>query len=76
MLNSQIRLFNVFGMIFLNQVVSELNGQMPRTTEGLLKLLPGVGRYTAGAIGSIALGQVTYILYAFSGFTTVLITAC
>lgn len=41
------------------KVVSELNGQMPRTTEGLLKLLPGVGRYTAGAIGSIALGQVT-----------------
>lgn len=41
------------------KVVSELDGQMPRTTEGLLKLLPGVGRYTAGAISSIALGQVT-----------------
>ncbi|XP_051525571.1 adenine DNA glycosylase-like [Myxocyprinus asiaticus] len=41
------------------KVVSELDGQMPRTTEGLLKQLPGVGRYTAGAIGSIALGQVT-----------------
>ncbi|XP_057213330.1 adenine DNA glycosylase [Triplophysa rosa] len=41
------------------KVVSDLNGQMPRCTEGLLKLLPGVGRYTAGAIGSIALGQVT-----------------
>ncbi|XP_051964902.1 adenine DNA glycosylase isoform X2 [Xyrauchen texanus] len=41
------------------KVVSDLDGQMPRTTEGLLKQLPGVGRYTAGAIGSIALGQVT-----------------
>ncbi|XP_051950263.1 adenine DNA glycosylase-like [Xyrauchen texanus] len=41
------------------KVVSELGGQMPRTTEELLKQLPGVGRYTAGAIGSIALGQVT-----------------
>ena len=40
------------------QVVSELGGEMPRTTEKLLKQLPGVGRYTAGAIGSIALGQV------------------
>ncbi|XP_056132329.1 adenine DNA glycosylase isoform X2 [Lampris incognitus] len=41
------------------KVVSELNGEMPRTVESLLKQLPGVGRYTAGAIGSIALGQVT-----------------
>ena len=40
------------------KVVSELKGQMPRTVESLLKQLPGVGRYTAGAIGSIALGQV------------------
>ncbi len=31
---------------------------MPKTTAGLLKQLPGVGRYTAGAISSIALGQV------------------
>ncbi|XP_030639811.1 adenine DNA glycosylase [Chanos chanos] len=41
------------------KVVSELGGRMPRTTEELLKQLPGVGRYTAGAIGSIALGRVT-----------------
>ncbi|MEQ2216504.1 hypothetical protein XENOCAPTIV_017305, partial [Xenoophorus captivus] len=40
------------------QVVSELKGQMPRTAGDLLKQLPGVGRYTAAAIGSIALGQV------------------
>lgn len=42
----------------LCQVVSELQGQMPRTVDTLLKQLPGVGRYTAAAIGSIALGQV------------------
>lgn len=42
----------------LCQVVSELQGKMPDTVETLLKQLPGVGRYTAAAIGSIALGQV------------------
>ncbi|KAM9384440.1 adenine DNA glycosylase [Pholidichthys leucotaenia] len=41
------------------KVVSELNGQMPQTVNNLLKQLPGVGRYTAAAIGSIAHGQVT-----------------
>uniref|UniRef100_A0A8C9XVH0 Adenine DNA glycosylase n=1 Tax=Sander lucioperca TaxID=283035 RepID=A0A8C9XVH0_SANLU len=41
------------------KVVSELKGQMPRTVDSLLKQLPGVGRYTAAAVGSIALGQVT-----------------
>ncbi|XP_076857400.1 uncharacterized protein LOC143511708 [Brachyhypopomus gauderio] len=41
------------------KVVSELGGEMPRTTLELLKQLPGVGRYTAGAVGSIALGLVT-----------------
>ncbi|KAL6107791.1 mutyh [Pungitius sinensis] len=41
------------------KVVSQLKGQMPRTVDGLLKQLPGVGRYTAAAVGSIALGQVT-----------------
>lgn len=40
------------------QVVSELAGRMPRTAEELQKLLPGVGRYTAGAIASISYGQV------------------
>ncbi|XP_074524023.1 adenine DNA glycosylase [Halichoeres trimaculatus] len=41
------------------KVVSELKGQMPNTVDSLLKQLPGVGRYTAAAIGSIALGHVT-----------------
>lgn len=45
-------------MTGLFQVVSELKGEMPRTVDSLLKQLPGVGRYTAAAIGSIALGQV------------------
>lgn len=39
-------------------MVTELKGQVPRTV-GLLEQLPGVGRYTAAAIGSIALGQVS-----------------
>uniref|UniRef100_U3JR29 Adenine DNA glycosylase n=1 Tax=Ficedula albicollis TaxID=59894 RepID=U3JR29_FICAL len=42
------------------KVVSELAGQMPRTAEDLQKLLPGVGRYTAGAIASISYGQVRH----------------
>lgn len=39
-------------------MVSEFDGEMPQSAEALLKQLPGVGRYTAGAISSIALGQV------------------
>lgn len=37
-------------------IVSEYGGRVPRDVESLLKL-PGVGRYTAGAIASIAYGQ-------------------
>ncbi|XP_075791978.1 adenine DNA glycosylase isoform X1 [Pelodiscus sinensis] len=44
------------------KVVSELGGQMPRTAEELQKLLPGVGRYTAGAIASISHGQATGVV--------------
>ncbi|XP_016155867.1 PREDICTED: adenine DNA glycosylase isoform X2 [Ficedula albicollis] len=44
------------------EVVSELAGQMPRTAEDLQKLLPGVGRYTAGAIASISYGQATGVV--------------
>lgn len=47
-----------FCATILFQVVSELKGQMPRTVDDLLKELPGVGRYTAAAVGSIALGEV------------------
>lgn len=37
-------------------VVRELGGEFPATAEGLLAL-PGVGRYTAAAIASIAFGE-------------------
>ncbi|MBN1846601.1 MAG: A/G-specific adenine glycosylase [Sedimentisphaerales bacterium] len=37
-------------------IVKEHDGRLPRTREELLKL-PGIGRYTAGAIASIAFGQ-------------------
>ncbi|KAL6093879.1 hypothetical protein STEG23_017439 [Scotinomys teguina] len=44
------------------KVVEELEGHMPRTAETLQQLLPGVGRYTAGAIASIAFDQVTGVV--------------
>ena len=39
------------------KVVSEHNGELPRNSEALEKLLPGVGKYTANAIASIAFEQ-------------------
>lgn len=36
-------------------VANDLNGEFPRTVDGL-RALPGIGRYTAGAIASIAFG--------------------
>jgi len=36
-------------------IVADLDGEIPRTVEGLCEL-PGIGRYTAGAIASIAFG--------------------
>ncbi|EGV94598.1 adenine DNA glycosylase isoform X2 [Cricetulus griseus] len=44
------------------KVVEELGGHVPRTADTLQQLLPGVGRYTAGAIASIAFGQVTGVV--------------
>lgn len=44
------------------KVVTELKGEMPRSAEDLQKQLPGVGRYTAGAVSSIALGQKTGVV--------------
>ena len=38
------------------QVCTELGGQVPDTAEALLRL-PGVGRYTAGAVASIAFSR-------------------
>lgn len=42
-------------------IVDDLGGQFPNTVDGLLAL-PGVGRYTAGAIASIAFDQDAPIL--------------
>jgi A/G-specific adenine glycosylase len=42
-------------------VVSEYGGRLPEDRDELLKL-PGVGRYTAGAVASIAFGQRVPIL--------------
>ncbi|XP_052059570.1 adenine DNA glycosylase-like [Mytilus californianus] len=44
------------------KVVNEMKGKMPKTADELLKQLPGVGKYTAGAIASIAYGQATGIV--------------
>ena len=45
------------------KIVEEFDGQMPRTAEDLIKILPGVGRYTAGAIASIAYQEVRHGLF-------------
>ena len=42
-------------------VVRELSGKFPSTAEGLLAL-PGVGRYTAAAIASIAFGEAVAVV--------------
>ena len=39
-----------------------MSGSIPSTATDLLKLLPGVGRYTAGAIASIAFGECTGVV--------------
>jgi A/G-specific adenine glycosylase len=42
-------------------VIAEHGGQFPHTAEGL-QALPGIGRYTAGAIASIAFGERAPVL--------------
>jgi A/G-specific adenine glycosylase len=42
-------------------VAGELGGAFPQTAEGL-QALPGIGRYTAGAIASIAFGEAAPVL--------------
>ena len=39
-----------------DEIVEYRAGEFPKSVEGLMEL-PGIGRYTAGAIGSIAFGQ-------------------
>jgi A/G-specific adenine glycosylase len=43
------------------QVQNELGGALPRTADAL-RALPGIGRYTAGAIASIAFGADSAVL--------------
>jgi endonuclease III len=43
------------------QVQEDLGGKIPRNPEELRKL-PGIGRYTAGAIASIAFGEKAPVL--------------
>lgn len=45
----------------LHKAAKSLNGEFPRDFDSILKL-PGIGRYTAGAISSIAFNQATPIL--------------
>jgi A/G-specific adenine glycosylase len=47
------------------QIVAEHGGEFPRTAAGL-RGLPGIGRYTAGAIASIAFGEPEPIVEANS----------
>ncbi|XP_072026274.1 adenine DNA glycosylase-like [Amphiura filiformis] len=44
------------------KVVKDLQGQMPVTSVDLSKELPGVGRYTAAAIASIAFGEASGVV--------------
>lgn len=44
-----------------NHIQKKFRGKIPRTAEGLRKL-PGIGRYTAGAIASIAWDEKTPVL--------------
>lgn len=39
------------------KVINEMNGELPLDAEGLMKFLPGVGKYTAAAISSIAFNE-------------------
>ncbi|KAH8878466.1 Adenine DNA glycosylase [Schistosoma japonicum] len=41
------------------KIVNECNGVLPQSADILKSTIPGVGRYTAGAIASIAFGQCT-----------------
>lgn len=47
------------------QIVADHDGEFPRTVDGLMAL-PGIGRYTAGAIASIAFGVPAPIVEANS----------
>ncbi len=52
------------------KVVNEFSGEMPRTADEMQKTLPGVGRYTARAIASIAFGEVIFTISFAAVFIT------
>ncbi|CAF0740586.1 unnamed protein product [Adineta steineri] len=43
-------------------IINEYNGEFPNELETMINRLPGVGRYTAGAVSSIAFNQANPIL--------------
>ncbi|CAF4414265.1 unnamed protein product, partial [Rotaria magnacalcarata] len=43
-------------------IISEFDGEFPKDLDILINRLPGVGRYTAGAVSSIAFSQPNPIL--------------
>ena len=45
--------------------MNEYNGEFPKELEVLINRLPGVGRYTAGAVSSIAFNQVFFSFNKF-----------
>ncbi len=49
-------------------VVEKHNGIIPKTAKEL-ETLPGIGKYTAGAVASIAFGEVTPIVGKYSALT-------
>ena len=44
------------------KVCKELDGLLPNNADDLQKHIPGVGRYTAGAVSSIVFNQVTPVV--------------
>ena len=43
-------------------MVNEFDGSLPNNAEDLQRHIPGVGRYTAGAVASIVFNQVTPVV--------------
>ncbi|KAF8563804.1 hypothetical protein P879_09337, partial [Paragonimus westermani] len=52
----------VIFFVYCPKVVAEFNGEIPRTANLLKLKIPGVGRYTAGAIASIVFNELVPVL--------------
>lgn len=44
------------------KIVQEFDGRLPNNARDLQKEVPGVGRYTAGAVASIVFGECTPVV--------------